>query len=40
MTDNENKVPERADRLKKLEELRTMGVEPYPLTYPVDTRTA
>lgn len=40
MTDLENKVPERADRLKKLEQLRAMGVEPYPTTFPVDTHAA
>ncbi len=40
MSDLEHTVPERADRLKKLEELRAMGVEPYPFTYPVDTRAA
>ncbi|MDI6739033.1 MAG: lysine--tRNA ligase [Candidatus Edwardsbacteria bacterium] len=40
MSDIESKVPERADRLKKLEELRAMGVDPYPITYPVDTRAA
>ncbi len=40
MSDLEHPVPERADRLKKLEQLRAMGVAPYPITYPVDTQAA
>lgn len=35
-----SRVPERAERLHKLEELRQLGVEPYPLSYPVDSRAA
>jgi len=32
-----SRAPERAERLRKLEELRRLEVEPYPFSYPVDS---
>ena len=36
----ENQIPERAERLHKLEELRKMGIELYPYSYQADIKAA
>lgn len=35
-----SRIPERAERLRKLEELRKLGVDPYPFSYPADLQAA